>query len=512
MKATFKPMGLAAAVAAVSAGYTGTANAVELSTTGLGDLALVPYYTVRESMITGVIITNTSDYTQVVKLRLRRGTDSMDALDFNLIMSPYDQWTGFLSDDEDGTISFRTTDNTCTAPVRSDGIFEMPGLYRAGADEGYIEVIAMGAAEDTMPIAIAAKHGADGEPLDCDLVAENFFANSFVNGYKPDTSSVGVLNYFTTNQTGEAGMDTTTYMSAGNVLKVSFFIRNDDTGTEFGNAATHISYFEASPSITDQEFGVFSGDFVGFDFPDLNGGVPAPFGPSFQRGQFEALRGDGTLGGSNIINSWSANPNSNLGTDWVVTIPGQYLMMELIEYLQDVLAGVTECNEGVVADEDLAWDAGGSCDFRDIPMTASFTVYDREEQGIADVPGELVVSPSLPGTVPQTLLPNEVNVIEWGTQPVLHADSPITVGVPEGALYGWANLSVTSNADTEQAICEWTPLDAVEGDFNSLQACESTSTPAALIGFVAWQRAFPDSPDASYGRIVEHAYEVNYAD
>ena len=45
MKANFKPLSLAAAVAAASAGYAGVANAQTVANNGLGDLALVPYYT-----------------------------------------------------------------------------------------------------------------------------------------------------------------------------------------------------------------------------------------------------------------------------------------------------------------------------------------------------------------------------------------------------------------------------------------------------------------------------------
>ena len=47
-----------------------------------GDLAIIPYYTVLDGTNTGMHIINTTESTQVVKVRLRRGTDSKDALDF----------------------------------------------------------------------------------------------------------------------------------------------------------------------------------------------------------------------------------------------------------------------------------------------------------------------------------------------------------------------------------------------------------------------------------------------
>ena len=142
MKANFKPLGLAAAVAAATAGFAGAANAQSIAGNGLGDLALVPYYTVQGDFVTGVHIINTSNLTQVLKLRLRRGSDSMDAMDIDLILSPYDEWTGYV-DDSSGNIVLATDDSSCTAPIRANGRFEMPATYRTGADEGYIEVIAI---------------------------------------------------------------------------------------------------------------------------------------------------------------------------------------------------------------------------------------------------------------------------------------------------------------------------------------------------------------------------------
>jgi hypothetical protein len=254
MKVNFKQIGVAAAVAAVSAGFAGTVSAQERAPGNIGDLAVIPYYTVQDDWATGVHIINTSNRTQVVKLRLRRATDSADALDFNLILSPKDEWTGALSDDGAGNISMRTDDASCTAPVRADGVFQMPAIYRAGADEGYIEVISMGApVDETMPIAVAAKH-ASGVPANCAGVASNFFANASLAG--GGTGSLGLkgnISNSVTNQTSTgpevtalqagtscydatgiaiptspagliAGVCSTTYDGLTNGLAVSYFI------------------------------------------------------------------------------------------------------------------------------------------------------------------------------------------------------------------------------------------------------------------------------------------------
>ena len=46
------------------------------------------------------------------------------------------------------------------------------------------------------------------------------------------------------------------YEDAGNVLKVSWFIRDAGTGIEFGNDASHLENFGDEAMITNQEFGV----------------------------------------------------------------------------------------------------------------------------------------------------------------------------------------------------------------------------------------------------------------
>ena len=66
MNANFKPLGLAAAVATVTAGYAGVVNAQDYAAaTELGDLAIVPYYTVMDGYATGVNIINSSEVTFV---------------------------------------------------------------------------------------------------------------------------------------------------------------------------------------------------------------------------------------------------------------------------------------------------------------------------------------------------------------------------------------------------------------------------------------------------------------
>ena len=77
----------AAVLAALGAS---TAQAVNLSQDGTGEVLLFPYYTVQNGEETLVSIVNTTDYTKAVKVRFREAYNSREVLDFNLYLSPHD--------------------------------------------------------------------------------------------------------------------------------------------------------------------------------------------------------------------------------------------------------------------------------------------------------------------------------------------------------------------------------------------------------------------------------------
>jgi hypothetical protein len=551
MKTNFKRLGIAAAAAALSTTYAGYAAAQTRSAGNLGDLALVPYYTVQDNWATGVHIINSSPFTQVVKLRLRRGSDSADSLDFNLILSPKDEWTGSLSNDT-GTVVLSTDDTSCTAPQRADGRFSMPAIFSIGAEEGYIEVIGMGQPQnEQMPIAINAKHGS-GIPANCTNVASNFFANlSLLNPVRPNEK--GNISNSLTNQSAAAGEASTLAglgntcrttagapIGAGDVtlagicenlydstddeaLTVSYFIRDAAVGTEFGGNAVHISGFSADPWLTNQETGLLSGDFFGFDFPDLDGGPWVGLNPFVLRGRYDPLRASDVLGSSAVINDWSIASARNVSTDWVVTIPGQYTMIDTLVYLTAGLS-VDNCARPAIAATGQT--ALPVCDYRDIPVTADLTLYDREESVIVPESGDLVISPAPPGTTNTLVLPNEVNVIEWtndSNTPVLGSAYATTVDPSVLGDSGWASLAVSSSTTKTggQGICWFDPFtnnDNPPGGASNTPIWNTSgvragtcaplvNTNVPMIGFIAWERSFPQNPEGNYGRLIDHSFQ-----
>lgn len=519
---SFKRMGITAAVAAASASFVGLSNAqtAAVSSDGLGDLAIVPYYTVLDGLRTGVHIINTTEKTQVVKFRMRRGSDSADALDFNIIMSPRDEWVASINlDGED--IKVTTTDTTCTAPAAIDNSFTMPSTFREGAEEGYIEIIGMGQPlSELFPLPAGAKHKA-GVPASCETVRRNFFrvpaaqfgdvtvrgthnANLTATGQPLTTGALAC----TKGKELTTACGLTAYEDTDDrALKVSYFTRDSQGGLEFGNNAVHVEGFSGSPMMTNQQKliiqdGVLQFDPLNFELPNLDGGpfdynaTLATFadtgldplgvdtsGPRF--GKYNPLRSEDVLGRDNVINDWSARATADfsVSTDWVVTLPGQYLMTNWASLAFD---GGKSCT------------AAKNCDLNDLPVSLGITFWDREEASFQEEEGDLSVSPGgAPGET-QTL-ENEVNVIEWskGQPNVLGSNyaKTFTPGIDADA--GWAKLSVDSNpfATTPPAIFYPDPNSAVPA-----------TGAVPIVGFAVWERNFGANAAANYGRAIDHSY------
>ena len=547
----------------------GASGNVARSANDRGDLALVPYYTVRNEWVTGLHIVNTSARTQVVKLRFRRATDGLGALDFNVVLSPRDVYAGFLSATANSDIVWSSPDSTCTVPASSGNRLVMPAIYRAGADSGYVEVIAMGTPSDEQqPIAVAAASAssatagaavgstgtsAAGSPRDCAALRSNFFADGAgtVTGATTRTTKQGVQDHATTWQRENAASPNavlkaggrSTYERSGNALKVSYFIRDNATGIEFGDNAVSIRDFLGAPAITNQQYSVLSGDLNGFDFPDLNGGVPLSSAPPpggsarvIQRGLFNALRASNVLGVNAIVNEWSANPANGVEMNWVVTLPGQYTMLRLPQYAA-ALASTSSATAGAGHPAPRVTSAGqltpatvcprqtilatgtasaiAECDYRDLPVELVFTAYNREQRADTVIPtAELVVSPTTPTTMPKTYLPQVANVITFGGKRVF-GPMDHNIDVDLGQPYGWVSARVRSR-DADVRVCDWDRQQdnaagfpgAAAGRALTLECTAVANKGVPVIGFAAWSRRVAANPDASYGRIVEHSYRT----
>lgn len=148
---------LAASLALALGSLSGAATAALTvqDTVHIGQINVLPYYSVQDSYNTLITITNTDTRMlngaevgngKVVKIRFRAAEWSDDALDFQIFLSPADVWTGAFGI-VDGKLVLKTSDKSCTLPANLDGQ-EFTTIRVEGGDvnrlkEGYVEIITM---------------------------------------------------------------------------------------------------------------------------------------------------------------------------------------------------------------------------------------------------------------------------------------------------------------------------------------------------------------------------------
>jgi len=585
----FQKYGVAAAVASVATGVVAT----EVSKNEAGDLAIIPYYTVLEGKNTGMHIINTTDVTQVVKVRLRRGADSKDALDFNLVMSPRDEWTANIGPNDGGDgVVVTTNDTTCTVPEFPEGGAVMPTTFAEGAEEGYVEIIGMASATMSNPISIFAEHD-DGVPLSCALVRENFYrvpgtgvGDDEVRGVHTSniTSSAvcshtaaartGNACYITALGGGTAGAQAINLSIFGDTdadaLKVSWMITDSSGGLEVGDNAVHVRDFADAPMMTNQQplnFGTagrLQYDPLNFELPNLAYGawessvaaraaggtvsndlltalsipaLPSGSSPTILPGNamFDDLRE--ALDADALINDWAAfdTDSGTVATDWVVTLPGQYVMSNPICEAYDAYAAAgTACRKATTTLP--GYSTATALDEDELPLllasntsnaltgeNSRLLMWDREETPLngedPEVESDLGFSPGGNAGDPTVAayLKREVNVLTFNDGNVLDSaesqeeDLGLMVNVMvEGGDRGWAELTIDPVNGAPQ---QWSPdaqADDSDIDPNTDADGWGSFDPVAnpddtmAIGFAAWERSFADQA-GNYGRAIEHS-------
>lgn len=202
-------MAMTAAIGGSSIGllFAPTAGAVNLSQQKIGDALIFPYYTVRAGWTTLVSLINTSADVLAVKVRFRESRNSREVLDFTVLLSAYDRFSGTVSYDATDGAKFTpagwspngassSTDTTCIVAGNGDGVgiwdlasaivaepatasipFSRNSYIETNLDggptdwdrlrEGYVEVIVMGHAAPTSPIGLEVTHTPLSNPPGC---------------------------------------------------------------------------------------------------------------------------------------------------------------------------------------------------------------------------------------------------------------------------------------------------------------------------------------------------------
>ena len=238
------------------------ANAFVLSNGGVGHNLIVPYFTAQDGNMTVLHLTNTDVKNgKAVKVRFRGAANSDDILDFQVLLSPGDVWTGAVTARADGVAQLTTADGTCTVPTLTKGVAQSFDTRRlsaadkaAGTREGYVEIFNMADIPDLDVYGAPAGKSA------------LFKAIKHVGGVAPCTASVIDTALLETNYT-EATAAAAGFATPTTGLMGDWYIINVAKTTTFSGGATALTAVTAT--------GVAGrGNFV--LFPQLSASVGSP--------------------------------------------------------------------------------------------------------------------------------------------------------------------------------------------------------------------------------------------
>lgn len=470
-----------AVASAVSGGamlMAAPAQAMNVSQNGVGEVVLFPYYTVRNGFDTVFTVTNTTDKTAILKIRWREALNSREVRDFNVILSPYDHWSGAVTATASGAM-VRTYDKSCTSPTLNGmkttaeraaagakGEVEFTNALFSGdsftdhgptdmdrVKEGYFEVFLMGlssrsTSDSNNVLEYGAKH-VNGVPRDCAAVDALFLNPSAINQYvtAPD-----------------------------NVLKATMFMLNTSNGTAIDVKPTHIEDFQnTGPMVyapSDLYPDLTSGETNAQAlFLDDGAGMLAPAADS-------VTTVSSLLMAASVINEFATGGVAN--TSWVLTFPTKH-------HYTDNVGPLDPFSERFQTGSN-----GQSCD------TIGMTLYNREEGQVVSV-DNTNFSPYNPSTTTVSLC-HEANVIDFNTTSGLF-------GVPAASNVNHRNrLSVDTSGvgSAGWATLTFTEAPAATDGLNGLLGLP-------VIGFGAQLRTSGDLT-VNYGSTIDHTYVRAYHD
>lgn len=447
---------LATGVAVALGALSGVASAaVSVNAGGVGQINVLPYYSVQEGNDTLISITNTDTTNgKAVKVRFRGAEWSDDVFDFQIFLSPGDMWTGAVT--KDGNLAkMSTSDSTCTLPASVNQAFVPIRLQSAaqatGTLEGYVEVITMA---DIPPIGAGAggaanwagnqnlynaiKHVANGQPA-CRTIPA---AQTLLEGLAQDNVLVA------------AGAPQNTWMVAPTPSLTTFAtIINVPTSKAFTFSATALvegapvkQYFEQSnnllafdPELTsDNIFAAIAANggadlpMYQFDMPDLSTPTNTTGAPTLAVDQRNAVAA--LLARGSVTTEYVTNDSLLASTDVVISQPVRRYFYEYTGVVAPAtfhltIPDSTGTNRNYVVNGDVGTVYQPLDGATNRIAVANPRFYDREENTFTSSSG-IVISPTPPSAITPISLKGEVSVVSINNS-----------GLPTGAL----NASITAN-------------------------------------------------------------------
>lgn len=144
-------------------------HAVRVSTTGMGQVLLFPYYTVQNDNVSLISLVNTTTQGKGVRVNLRDARGGFVIGQLNVYLSAKDVWTAAIVG-TGGDVRLISNDRSCTAPSIYNVATGLPltrlppggtGLEPSRSEsrrEGYVEVIEMATISNNTPTGISITH------------------------------------------------------------------------------------------------------------------------------------------------------------------------------------------------------------------------------------------------------------------------------------------------------------------------------------------------------------------
>jgi hypothetical protein len=465
MNAFTKKTLFASIAGAAVLGASGAAQAVAVSPNGMCEVLVYPYYTVKGSAAgvpynTLISIVNSTDSTKAVKIRFREGKASQEVLDFNIFLSPYDVWTGYLEPSAIGGTKISTTDTSCTLPAVVKDVefrnFDYKG-DKAEDDsltrlqEGYFEVFEMATYLSSTTTAKSAKHGSNGVPAACSAIT-NALAGA------EDSAPTGGLS-------GTVSLVEPAVTGSNIAMNATAFRFNTSTG--------YVDTGSLSPSFAD-------GEPWSVTTTDNGNAVQAIWTDSVDATS-------ATLMKNSLINEFVLDTATSSASSWVVTFPTKHFYVP---------------NDGTsrAAPFQSKLSKAGSCD------EIVINTWNREEQGVTPLGPDFSPSPE----ADRSTLCWEANVISFNAKPILGSSN--SVNISTAFQNGWmkvafptTGLAASAPADTHKLVAESASYVVLNTGPAAVTDAGTTFTGLPAIGFLV--ETFRPSPATSYAGVFAHKYE-----
>lgn len=477
---------LALSIAAMIGGVSGMANAavfpsgvaaggltaaatpatqLALSSTGVGHILTIPYFSTQGGNATLLNITNTDVVNgKAVKLRFRGAANSDDIFDITVFLSPGDVWSAAVS--ASGELSaLSTNDTSCTLPSIADikaqgGLFKTgrvnPANSNAETREGYVEILNTA---DIPPVSgattlfTAIKHVNGKAPCtasvmdaqSADLVANDATNDPKTRGYSWPTGGL-YANWILVNTTDKASF-------SGEAVAVRAEASNGATPPVMLNAAGNlVSFPQTTDAPTLPSAGVagftadpllqsaaFAGQVANYDFPDLSTPYTSTLALNATGTATQANNLAAALATKSVVNDFLVGGGASFTTDWVFSMPTRRYAVA-VNYATKALvfnSGDTTTTPAVPGV--TAHFTAGNTSLNASTLQACVTPggvmkgYSREE----DTQSTFVISPDT-----ALKLCGETSVLTFGSEKVLKASIASRL-VPVNYAEGWLSVGTT---------------------------------------------------------------------